>query len=88
MVLQGARGILGASLLEGGREMPVLVLLDPALGGSATLLYRVLETALAAAGATGGVSDPPWPPAGAAELPPLVRAGPGAGSGWTRPRGW
>ena len=45
MVLQGARGILGASLLEGGREMPVLVLLDPALGGSATLLRRALGPA-------------------------------------------
>src|SRR4029453_4204266 len=45
MVLQGARGILGASLLEGGREMPVLVLLDPAFGGSATLLRRALGPA-------------------------------------------
>jgi hypothetical protein len=45
MVLQGARGILGASLLEGGREMPVLVLLDPALGGSATLLRQALGPA-------------------------------------------
>jgi hypothetical protein len=45
MVLQGARGILGASLLEGGWEMPELVLLDPALGGSATLLRRALGPA-------------------------------------------
>jgi hypothetical protein len=42
MLLQGAGGILGASLPEGGREMPVLVLLDPALGASATLLQRAL----------------------------------------------
>jgi hypothetical protein len=42
MVLQGAGGILGASLPEGGREMPVLVLLDPELGASATLLQRAL----------------------------------------------
>jgi hypothetical protein len=44
-LLQGAPGILGASLPEGGREMPVLVLLDPALGGSATLLQRALGPA-------------------------------------------
>jgi hypothetical protein len=42
MLLQGAGGILGASLPEGGREMPTLVLLDPALGPSATLLRRAL----------------------------------------------
>jgi hypothetical protein len=41
-LLQGAGGILGASLPEGGREMPVLVLLDPALGASAALLQRAL----------------------------------------------
>ena len=42
MLLQGAGGTLGPSLPEGGREMPVLVLLDPALGASATLLQRAL----------------------------------------------
>jgi hypothetical protein len=42
MLLQGAGGILGASVPEGGREMPVLVLLDPALGGSVTLLRQAL----------------------------------------------
>jgi hypothetical protein len=45
MLLQGAGGILGASLPEGGGgggEMPTLVLLDPALGASATLLQRAL----------------------------------------------
>ena len=42
MLLQGAGGILGASVPEGGQEMPVLVLLDPALGGSATLLRQAL----------------------------------------------
>ena len=45
MVLQGARGILGTSLPEGGREMTVPVLLDPALGGGATLLQRALGPA-------------------------------------------
>ena len=42
MLLHGAGGILGASLPEGGRGMPTLVLLDPALGASATLLRRAL----------------------------------------------
>jgi hypothetical protein len=73
MVLQGARGILGASLLEGGREMPVLVLLDPAFGGSATLLRRALGPAYSLVVGT--------PPAGMA--PParyvVVTAADGAG---------
>ena len=74
MVLQGARGILGASLLEGGREMPVLVLLDPALGGSATLLRQALGPAFSVVVGA--------PPAGMAPPPRylVVTAADGAGA--------
>jgi hypothetical protein len=58
-VLQGARGILGTSFVQRRREMPVLVLLDPALGATATLLRQALGPGFSVA-----VGSPPEAPPG------------------------
>jgi hypothetical protein len=63
MVLQGARGILGASLLEGGHEMPVLARLAGArrrLAVAAVAAFTALAGTVAWAGS--GARTPPAPP--------------------------